>query len=428
MRLKSLRKQQFGSNRLVTVPPALAGNLAKQAVQRLGVRVGDRMIEVVEDLPIPVFHRGEQWLKSRLQISRNAALPALIQVKREALCRSLPDIEKVFLEPVCGSECWEIANPGFQYEHLTLGQISATTQEDKPIMHQPLAEFRRQRGANTLANGFKRLVRHAYYMKAVNNDGRLWQHQAHSVSIGFPHINRNQGDFASIGQLSQSANNGLFRPIGQQIDNAFMLNIREHAIYLAHVDFIDAELRQRRGGDNQRRALCGLAENDPDGLLVQASFLRETDKGSRASFLLNVGYKSPSHLVIVMHLGQRFPEAPMAITAQVASAMNHDSGLFPMQGDIQKQLLFLCMTIQQHAATVDTTCRGCARLCGDLVAAGGLHNVQNMPARPIQNVHGGVLIGCKTGQRLPKLFFLAGLVSEMWGESNGCFLPKFRLA
>ena len=428
MCLKSLRKQQFGSNGRVTVSPALARNLAKQSVQRLGIRVGDRMIEVIEDLPIPVFHRSEQGLKSWLQIGRNAALPALIQLKRLVARLGCPDIEKVFLEPVGGSKCWKIANPRFQDKHLALGQISTPAQEDKPIMHQPLAECGRQRGANTLADGFKRLVRHAYHMKTVNNDGCLWQHQAYSISIGFPYVNRNQGDLTPIGQLSQSADDGFFRPAGQQIDHTFVLKIREYAVYLAHVDFIDAELRQRGGSDNQWRALSSLAKNDPDGFLVQASFLRETNKGSCTSFLLNVGHKSPGHLVVRVHLSQRFPEAPMAITAQIASAMNHNPGLLPMQGDIQKQLLFLSMAIQQHTTTVGTTCRGCAWFCGDLVAAGGLHNVQNMPARPIQNVHGGVLIGCKTGQRLPKLFFLAGPVSEMRGESNKRFLPKFRLA
>lgn len=112
MSLKSLRKQQLCANGLVTVASASTRDLAKQPVQRFRVRIGYGMIKVSKNLPVPIGHGSKQWLKGRLQVSRNALLPVLVQSKSLITTWSIPEIEKRLFQIVSSTQQRQVLPTG----------------------------------------------------------------------------------------------------------------------------------------------------------------------------------------------------------------------------------------------------------------------------------------------------------------------------
>lgn len=424
MSLKSLRKQQLSTNGLVTVAPASTRYLAKQTVKRFRVRIGDRMIKVVENLLVPIGHGSKQWLKGLLQVSRNALLPVLVQSKSLITTWSIPEIEKRLFQIVSSTQQRQVLCPNFQNELLRLIQVRFSMQQNVPIMHQSLATFRFQIGAYALAYLFQSPVRQAYHMKTINHDGGLRQDQTNSIGIWLPHVHCDKLNVLALRKFRQSTNDGLFRAIRQKINHALVLNIAEDSIRFGQVNLVDTE----PGQVGRACRMSSLMKDETNGFLVQPSIFCNTGEGPTLCCSSDIVYQSLRHHVSVCHFGQGFPKLPVAVPAEIAMPQNLDACSLAMQWGVHEQLLFFLMAIQQNTLAMRATRRACHWFCKNLVAVERLNNVQNVPMLPVQDVHGGLLRECKARNIVLELFFLRVLFPVRREKSNKRFPSEIRLA
>lgn len=115
-----LGEQNLGSQRLKAVAAAQSVHYANQIVQRLGVGIGDRVLEVVQDLRHPVLERTGEVVEVFMQLRQYGL--KLGVVRRQGIMNRLGvvDFIKFFLEPVCLSQKRIVLDPPVQVETLFL--------------------------------------------------------------------------------------------------------------------------------------------------------------------------------------------------------------------------------------------------------------------------------------------------------------------
>jgi len=119
MRLKSLCKQEFCANSLITIPSALSGRETQEAIQRFCVGISNRVIKKSKNLLAPIGHSSQQGLKGRVHLRRNTRLPLTVQCKSLLTALSSPDIKKGLLEIIGCAQFWQVLRPRFQKERST---------------------------------------------------------------------------------------------------------------------------------------------------------------------------------------------------------------------------------------------------------------------------------------------------------------------
>lgn len=98
--VQPLGEQNLRPQCLEAVAPAQPVQYADQVVQALGVGVGDRVVEVAQDVGFPVRPGPDQVVESIAKLGRHRAIPRLVALLRLVEAGGVVDAIERFLEPV----------------------------------------------------------------------------------------------------------------------------------------------------------------------------------------------------------------------------------------------------------------------------------------------------------------------------------------
>ncbi len=389
--LQSTRLQDFGAQDFKTEATRVPLRGLNQSVYRFRVSIAHPMIEKGEDRVKPVGNSSEQWLKGGFHRFRKPGLPMLIKAfgLRSIFC--LPDVEKRLLEPIGGFQLAKVLCPGFQDKPLAFRQVGASAQKDVPIVHQPASFGVRERGADFLTNGFKRLICHLYDVKMVNHHLCLWQHQADRIEVRTPHIDTGQSNVISffLRHTRQKTDDCRFVAVSQQINDSPVADVRDHATwFMQQVNFVDAQSGARRGfgvgcGND---VLAVFGKETPDGSFINTHLVGDMGKGMSERLLCQIKHQALGHCVALIHVREWFKEGSLTCPALIAAADHQNTGSLASDGCVHKLLWLGAMSVEQGAGAMWAARNDRLLLSGDAIIVCALLNRQNTPMQPAKNI------------------------------------------
>ncbi len=385
--LQSTCLQHFGSQDIEAKASRIALCGLNQPVQCFRVSVGHAMIEKSENRIIPVGDSSQQRLKRRFHLHGNTRSPLLIETFGIGSVVCLPDIEKALLQPIGGSQCGEVLYPGFQDQSLRGVQVRKATQQDISVVHQPASFGVAQRGANILANGFECFVCHLDYMEMVNDHLCLGQYQTDRVEVGTPHINTDQGYVRLLWHVGQEIDDGLFVAVTQQVNNAVIADICNHATGLIQqVNFVNAQCCADLVSLVSGSVFGVFGKNAADSPFVNTYIVCHTSKRLSERLLGKIERQALCHGMVLVHIGKFLKECLGTFSAFVATTDNQDTYALSSDWGIHELLYFRSVSIQQGAGTMWTAQNDRFLLSGNAIVVCVLRNVQNAPMCPAKNV------------------------------------------
>lgn len=355
---QSARKQHFCSDGFKTVASAHTLSELHKPVERFCWTIADTMVKVSHDLGMPVVHRGEQWLKGGNQIIWQIMLPGLVQRLRLVAGGSTPNLEKAFFTGVSSFEYWKVFSPCLKNQALVFIQITQTTKQDKPVVHQSAPFSVRETGTQLLTHSVQAGISKLDDMKMIDNHSGMWQKVIASLFVGLPHIHTDAGDSIAkrCWQSLQIVLDRSFIPVAQKVKNRVLFDIGQHTSGLGEqVDLINAQITD--GGIDH--VLCQvsscLMEERANRPFIQTNIISNAGEGSMQCLLGNEDGQPLCDEVMFVHLRGWLKESAIAGAAAISASCNDEANRLAAHRQICEWLMFDLVAIEQSALAMDTT-------------------------------------------------------------------------
>ena len=129
------------------------------------------MLEVREDLLLPVPHRRRELVESRRQFPWQLAGPSPVCLLGYLAIGQLSEGVEALLRLIRLSKHWEPRGPTVEQPLFLSGQVVPALQQEEPVMHEPSPLRPAEPTAVLLADRLQRSIGQAQHVELVNNDG-----------------------------------------------------------------------------------------------------------------------------------------------------------------------------------------------------------------------------------------------------------------
>lgn len=242
-----LAEQQARPKNVEAVPPSGPVYGLGNPVQRLGVGVGDGVVEVRQNLLAPVLHRGQQNLEVGLHVVRHAGW-VCIEGRYSLLLWQVVKVVERLLEPVGGRQLGLVVQPHVHVEPLLVVQLGIAHVQQS-LGAEPVPAFPGPFDfLETDSHPLHAVAGRPDDVELVDDNRHTGEHVPCHVPIGAPHIDSHTPDVAAVPEVVQPCGQRTLVPVGQHVHGLLGPYVRQHQPHLpVDLGLVDAKPSRQPG-------------------------------------------------------------------------------------------------------------------------------------------------------------------------------------
>lgn len=360
----------------------------RQAVEGLGVCVGNSVIEIGEDLITPVICCSRKDSKAGKRVYSYGILPKSETSLSLSSIFQIPNVIQLFLQGIGSSQIWKVTQPGIEDEFVFIFQVPASAQQQEAIMHHLLSLAGTQFCTNIFANPIERITRHTNEMELIHNDHCVREELTEHLFVRVPHIHADQLHSAPIGELIEVVGYGWLQPVSQQVDQLSVLDIAKNTTGSSiQFEFINPEDLWKNYLVFCIQSINILVENITDGFLVYSNLFGQGNERASQGMLLDVFTQAFSHSVLLNHSWKLLGDSLSAVLASISLLVRYDRYSLAVYGDVNEFPLHFTVTVQEHERTIWTTTDINSIFSMNDVLLISLFGFDNVPVLQVEDVY-----------------------------------------